>query len=167
MAGPGFPPATLAQINDGVRSALRGHPDPALADILESEQGPLWYRGFALNDETSERANVEAVLQRFGVAHIIVGHTKRTPTIAPRFGARVILTDVAVPDGGVDPHAFLDITNGQMTTVHRGQRIPLDGATDAARCAYLNQVAAADGANGPVAALAAHCDTLSAAATAQ
>jgi hypothetical protein len=165
--GPAFPAATLVQINDAVRGALRGHAAAGFADILENEQGPLWYRGLALNDEASEGANVDALLARFGVAHIVVGHTKRTPTIAPRFGGRVILTDVAVPDGAADPHAFLEISNGQMTTIHRGQRIRLDGSTDAARCAYLNQVAAVDGAGGPVANLAVHCDTLSAAAVAQ
>ncbi len=163
--GPAFPPATLAQINDAVRRALRGEPVTELADILDNQDGPLWYRGLALNDEASEAANVSAVLARFNVARIIVGHTKRTPTIAPRFGGRVILTDVAVPNGASDPQAFLEIANGRMTTVHRGQRIPLDGSTDAARCAYLNQVAGADGAGGAVAALAAQCDSLSRQAT--
>ena len=103
------------------------------------------------------------MLARFHVAHIIIGHTKRTPTIAPRFGGRVILTDVAVPTGASDPHAFLEINNGVMTTIHRGQRIALDGSTDAARCAYLNRVAAADGASGAVAGLASRCESLSAA----
>jgi hypothetical protein len=165
--GPAFPAASLADINNAVRSALRGQPVTAFADILDNEQGPLWYRGLALNDEASEQANVDALLARYSVAHIIVGHTKRTPTIAPRFGGRVILTDVAVPDGATDPHAFLEILDGQMTTIHRGQHIPLNGATDDARCAYLHQVAAADGPGGAVADLASHCATLSQAATAR
>ncbi|MBI3439117.1 MAG: metallophosphoesterase [Proteobacteria bacterium] len=163
--GPTFTEANLDTINSAVRGALRGQPLRRLADVLDNQDGPLWYRGLALNAEASESANVDAVLARFHVAGIIVGHTKRTPTIAPRFGGRVILTDVAVANGATDPHAYLEINNGVMTTVHRGQRITLDGATDASRCAYLNQVAAADGATGAVASLAAHCDALNAAAT--
>ena len=161
--GPTFPQASVAQINDAVRRALRGETVAGFTDILDNQDGPLWYRGFALNDEASEAANVNAVLAHFNVAHIIIGHTKRTPTIAPRFGGRVILTDVAVPSGAADPHAFLEINNGVMTTIHRGQRIALDGSTDAARCAYLNRVAAADGAGGAVAGLAGRCESLSAA----
>ena len=161
--GPTFPQASVAQINDAVRRALRGDAVAGFADILENQDGPLWYRGFALNDEASEATNVNAVLAHFNVAHIVIGHTKRTPTIAPRFGGRVILTDVAVPNGATDPHAFLEINNGVMTTIHRGQRIARDGSSDAARCAYLNRVAAADGAGGAVAALASRCEGLSAA----
>lgn len=161
--GPAFPQASVAQIDDAVQRALRGDAVPGFTDILDNQDGPLWYRGLALNDEASETANVSAVLAHFNVAHIIIGHTKRTPTIVPRFGGRVILTDVAVPNGAVDPHAFLEINNGVMTTVHRGQRIALDGSTDSARCAYLNRVAAADGAAGAVAGLASRCQSLSAA----
>ena len=163
--GPTFTEANVDTINNATRSALRGQPVTGLADILDNQDGPLWYRGLALNAEASEASNVDAVLARFHVARIVVGHTKRTPTIAPRFGGHVILTDVAVANGAADPHAYLEITNGVMTTVHRGQRIALDGSTDAARCAYLNQAAAADGAAGAVANLAAHCDSLSASAT--
>lgn len=162
--GPSFTEPNIDTINSAVRGALRGSPVTGFADILDNQDGPLWYRGMAMNAEASEAANVDAVLARFHVGHIIVGHTKRTPTIAPRFGGRVILTDVAVPSGATDPHAYLEINNGVMTSVHRGQRIALDGSTDAARCTYLNQVAAADGAGGAVAALASRCDSLAAAA---
>ncbi|MFZ2029928.1 MAG: metallophosphoesterase [Vitreimonas sp.] len=165
--GPTFTEANVETINNAVRAALRGQAATGFADILDNQDGPLWYRGLALNAETAEATNVAAVLMRFHATHIIVGHTKRTSTIAPRFGGQVILTDVAVANGASDPHAYLEINNGVMTTVHRGQRITLNGSTDAARCAYLNQVAAADGAGGAVANLASRCDNLSAAATAQ
>lgn len=165
--GPTFTEANVDTINNAVRGALRGQPVTGFADILDNQDGPLWYRGLAFNAEATEAANVDAVLARFHVARIVVGHTKRTPTIAPRFGGRVILTDVAVANGATDPHAYLEINNGVMTTVHRGQRVALEGSTDAARCAYLDRVAAADGAGGAVANLASRCDSLGAVATAQ
>jgi hypothetical protein len=161
--GPTFTESNLDTINNAVRGALRGQLAPGFADILDNQDGPLWYRGLALNAEATESANVDAMLARFHVAHIVVGHTKRTTTIAPRFGGRVILTDVFVPNGATDPHAYLEINNGVMTTVDHGQRFALEGSTDAARCTYFSQIAAV---NANVANLAAHCDSLSAQATA-
>jgi hypothetical protein len=155
--GPSFAGADRQALDDAVRAALRGRPVAAYPDILENQEGPLWYRGFALNAEDAERANLEAVLARQGVARIVVGHTKAASTVMPRFGGRVVLTDIAVPSGYADPHAFLIIENGALTTVHRGQRVALDASTPAAACAYLGRVAAVDGNAGPVAALAARC----------
>lgn len=165
--GPQFPAAGIDQINNAVRAALRGHPAAGFENILDHEQGPLWYRGLAVNDEASEAANVDALLARFSAARIIIGHTKRAPTIAPRFGGRVVLTDVQPAPDGTDPHAYLEILDGRMFAVHRGQRIAMDGTTEAGRCAYLNQVAAADGDHGGVAPLAAHCERLSLGASAR
>lgn len=157
--GQSFNSARRDDLNRAVTSALRGRPQRGYADILTNEQGPLWYRGLALNAEDAERANVEALLANHGVARIVLGHTKRASTVFPRFGGRVILTDIAVPSGYADPHAYLVIENSGLTTVHRGQRVPLRGSTQAETCAYLAQVAALDPAGGPVATLATRCAT--------
>jgi hypothetical protein len=155
--GPSFASADRSTLNDAVRAALRGRPLPAYGDILTNEEGPLWYRGLALNPEPSERALVEALLARHGVNHVVVGHTKRASTIFPRFGGSVILTDIAVPSGYADPRAYLIQDNGEFIAVHRGHRIPLTATTPAEICAYLTQVAAFDHPGGPVAALVANC----------
>jgi hypothetical protein len=155
--GPSFVNAERQAMDDAVRAALRGRPEAAFADILENQDGPLWYRGMALNAEDGERAHVEAVLARQGVSRIVVGHTKAFSTVLPRFNGRVVLTDIAVPAGYADPHAFLIIENGALTTVHRGQRVPLTAGTPAAACAYLGRIAAIDGNAGPVAAAATQC----------
>ncbi|MFT3727007.1 MAG: metallophosphoesterase [Terricaulis sp.] len=159
--GPTYPPADRAALNGAVQSALRGHPVSGdLSDILENENGPLWYRGLAVNAEASERANVDALLQRFGASHIVLGHTKRAPLVLPRFGGKVILTDIAVGAGATDPHAFLIVEGGAYTAVYRGQRVSLGDMSDATRCAYLGQTAAIDQGQGPVANLATHCDVV-------
>ena len=85
---------------------------------------------------------------------IVLGHTKVASTVLPRFGGRVLLADIAVPSGHSDPHAFVIIENGAVSTIHRGQRVPLDASTPAATCAYLTRVAEIDGGTGPVATLA-------------
>jgi hypothetical protein len=138
--GPAFLPPERDAMNDAVRAALKGAPDPAMPDIAENEQGPLWYRGLAINAEAVEAVHLEALLARHSVARVVVGHTKRAAMILPRFGGRVIITDVAVPEGSVDPRAFLIVENGGMIVVHRGQRVPL---TDDV-CAYVALIAALD-----------------------
>jgi hypothetical protein len=164
--GASYPVADRDTLNAAVRAALSGQTQQGpFADILENENGPLWYRGLALNGEAAEQSNVDTLLARFGVAHIIVGHTKRAPLVLPRFAGKVILTDIAVADGAADPHAFLIIDHGAFTAVYRGQHIGLGDMSDAARCAYLGQTAAVDRGQGPVANLAAHCDLAAAGLT--
>lgn len=159
-AGLGIPfqGADRDAMNEAVRAAIRGAPDAAFADILTNEQGPLWYRGLALNDEATETANLVAVLGHQHVARIVLGHTKRAPLVLPRFDGRVILTDIAVPAGAVDPHGYLVEENGVLTAVHRGQRIALPGPAHADLCAYLARVAALDPPGGASARLVAACN---------
>lgn len=157
--GPAYLPAERDAMNEAVRDALNGHPDPAFADILTAQEGPLWYRGLSLNDEALETPHLEALLARHGVSRIIVGHTKRAATVLPRFGGRVIITDIAQARNHPDPRAFLIIENGVFTTVHRGQRVPLVAQTQEQTCDYLAQIADIDGPSGPVRSTLADCDT--------
>lgn len=155
--GPAFAAAPRDAMNEAIRAALRGSPSTAYPDIVTHQEGPLWYRGLATSAEETERANLDAVLAQHGVRRIVIGHSKVTGTVLPRFGGRVVITDIAVPSGHTDPHAFLIIENGQPITVHRGQRVPIVAATSEESCAYLAQIAALDGNTGPVARRAAQC----------
>lgn len=42
---------------------------------LYSSNGPLWYRGWALEDEDKVCADVEKVLAKTGTRRMIMGHT--------------------------------------------------------------------------------------------
>ncbi|MBL8550086.1 MAG: metallophosphoesterase [Hyphomonadaceae bacterium] len=148
--GPAYAASDPDTINRGVRAALEAENE---ADPVLSEAGPLWYRGLAMNEEAAETPNLQAVLAHYGVSRIVVGHTKRAPTILPRFGGRVILTDVLVPSGAADPHAYLVKEGAALFTVHRGTRVPLTGDT----CAYLGAIAALDPQPSPVAPLRSGC----------
>jgi len=151
--GPSFANVGRQTMNDAVRGALRGRPVAAYADILDNQEGPLWYRGLASNAEETERTNLETILTQNRVQRIVLGHTKVAATVLPRFGGRVLLADIAVPSGHSDPHAFVIIENGAVTTIHRGQRVTLDATTPEATCAYLSRIAQIDGGTGPVATL--------------
>ncbi|HWA62749.1 MAG TPA: metallophosphoesterase [Caulobacteraceae bacterium] len=140
-----FTPFDVGVMNKAVAAALRHEPEKAGGphDILWNEQGPLWYRGLAQNDEAAEAPAVAAALQRYGVRHIVIGHTKQYRMVNERFDGGVILTDIAVPRGCADPHGFLVKEGDKLTAVHRGHRLPL-GLSAEAHAAYLAQIAAID-----------------------
>ncbi len=150
--GPEYATAPRPAMNDAVRTIVRGRVPQTYPDIAESA-GPLWYRGLSQNPETTETPNLENVLRSQGVARVIVGHTKVTSTVLPRFNGRVLIADIGVPRGHSDPHAFLIMENGAWITVHRGQRVPVTASTPQATCDYLRRIAAIDGGAGPVAEL--------------
>lgn len=157
--GPSFANYNVATLNAAVVAALRGRPQPAFADILDNQEGPLWYRGLANNPEATEAAHLQTLLTNYRVRRIVLGHTKRNSTVFPRFGGQVVLTDIAVPGGYTDPHAYLVIEGSMLTTVHRGQLVALDASSAQAVCAYLGRVAEIDNGAGPNAALYAQCST--------
>ena len=114
-------------MNKAVIAALRHEPEVVGGphDILWNEQGPLWYRGLAQFSEADEAANVAAVLAHFGVRRIVIGHTKQYSMINSRFDGAVVLTDIAVKGGCLDPHAFLIKEGDALTAVYRGHRLAL------------------------------------------
>jgi hypothetical protein len=145
--GPEYAPFDDAVMNKAVITALNHQPEVAGGphDILWNEQGPLWYRGLAQHDEAAEAPNVDGILARFHVAHIIVGHTKQYPEVMARFEGKVLLTDVLSPNRCVDPHAFLIKQGDRLTTIYRGHELAL-GVSGAEQEAYLKQIAALDAA---------------------
>lgn len=155
--GPAFAAVDRATMNRAVQRAIEGHPVEAYPDILTNEEGPLWYRGLAMNDEATETANLDAILAAQGVRRIVTGHTKLAPLVVPRFGGRVLVADIALPRGNPDPHAFVIIEGDRVTAVHRGQRVPIDASTPQARCTYFAAIAALDPPESPVRTLAAQC----------
>jgi hypothetical protein len=155
--GPSFAAAPRVAMNDAVRAGVRGDPSSTYPDIVSNQEGPLWYRGLSQNPEETETANLETILRAQGVARVVVGHTKVTSTVLPRFDGRVLVADIGVPEGHSDPHAFLIMENGAWSTMHRGRRVPIDASTPAARCAYLRRIAELDNGAGPVAERAGQC----------
>jgi hypothetical protein len=147
--GPAFLPFDIDTMNKAVLAALRHEPEIAGGphDILWSEQGPLWYRGMAQNDEVPESDNVAAALSRNGVRRIMVGHTKQYSMINSRFDGAVIFTDIAVKGGCADPHAFLIKDGDTLMVLYRGHRLPLRTSGEA-HAAYLSEIAALDRAAG-------------------
>jgi hypothetical protein len=99
-----------------------------LESLVAAENGPLWYRGLAREDETAFAASVEQVLQALDARRIVVAHTvTKTGGIQSRFGGRVLMIDA-----GMAPHygghlAALEIdSEGRATAVYPGGREVLE-----------------------------------------
>lgn len=83
----------LKDINNGLRQELsflgRAARNPQSAsipfkpEIVYNSNGPLWYRGLALNNEHDFKAEVDKILNNLGAKYIVAAHT-------PRTGSRVV-----------------------------------------------------------------------------
>ncbi|HEX6398809.1 MAG TPA: metallophosphoesterase [Steroidobacteraceae bacterium] len=92
---------SLKDINGAVRAVLEGRepPDGAArerAEFLLGESGPLWYRGYfpaPSGQAPATTADIDRIRKQFGVAAILVGHTK-VPTITSLYEGRVVAVQV-------------------------------------------------------------------------
>ena len=72
-------------------------PGFAAAEILFDEDGPLWYRGLALEEPGAIEPVLGRILEAQGVERLVVGHTPpRSLTVESRFGGRVIFIDTGM-----------------------------------------------------------------------
>jgi hypothetical protein len=122
-------------INDGVRREIgrdydktRRTPQTTLA---AGENGPLWYRGLALEPEQAFAPQVDAILAAQKAHAIVVGHSVAAGTIATRFGGKVFTIDtgmqsIYVPEG--KPSA-LEIKGSVITAIYLDRREVLAGRT--------------------------------------
>ncbi|KAG8711794.1 hypothetical protein FRC08_015420 [Ceratobasidium sp. 394] len=80
---------------------------PASATQAEHElygtDGPLWYRGWAVEPDSFVCPSVEGVLAKTGVRRMIMGHTPNFEHIVSRCGGKIIIIDTGISKayGGV------------------------------------------------------------------
>ncbi|KZP22815.1 Metallo-dependent phosphatase [Athelia psychrophila] len=58
--------------------------------------GPLWYRGWAVDPEREACAKVDAVLAQIGARRMIMGHTPNMDEIVSRCGGKIIIIDTGI-----------------------------------------------------------------------
>lgn len=102
---------------------------------LIDADGPLWYRGLALNPDDQQPA-VDALLRRYSARRIVLGHTPQRPgRIRLRYSGAVALIDTGMLTSYFNegqPSA-LEIQDGRLTAIYLTGREPLTGSTAAAR----------------------------------
>ncbi|KAF8514535.1 Metallo-dependent phosphatase-like protein [Hysterangium stoloniferum] len=82
-----------------------GLPPGSTSEEIEfyGSDGPLWYRGWAQDDEDVVCAKVGAVTTKIGVRRLIMGHTPDFDKIVSRCGGKIIIIDTGISKayGGV------------------------------------------------------------------
>ena len=91
---------------------------------LITEEGPLWFRGYARWPD-EEEPKVVSLLERLGVVRVVCGHTPIVPGgITVRFGGRVILIDTGMLTstykGG--QASALEIKGTELTAIYTDRR---------------------------------------------
>ena len=92
--------------------------------LVAGENGPLWYRGLAKEDETLFAPALEQILEAMDARAIVVGHTVTvTGRIQDRFGGRVVMIDAGMAPAYEGSLAALEIdAEGRMTAVYPDAR---------------------------------------------
>jgi hypothetical protein len=119
-----------AGINERVEAELKRLPvrDPAqLAALwITREDGPLWYRGLALEDEVAFSADADRILEALKARAVVVGHTApQSRRITTRFGGRVVQIDTGMLGGAFFPAgraSALEIRAGRLTAIYEDGR---------------------------------------------
>lgn len=117
-------------INTTVRAELHQRlsiSDPGIdATLSAGPNGPLWYRGLALDNSGVTTADVNAILAALEARTIVIGHTVTQGfQIRHRFNHRVVQIDTGLLGGKFFPGgraSALEIHDGRFTAIYEGRR---------------------------------------------
>ena len=92
------------------------------AEILYSDLGPFWYRGYYYGEKASS-SQIDSTLSSYKVKHIATGHTVIADTISVLYGGRVLNTDV---HHAKEKSEAILVENGNYYRMNAaGERFPL------------------------------------------
>lgn len=95
--------------------------DPLLS-ALHAADGPIWYRGYFLDERMSQQ-QVDDIAAQLGVGRIIVGHTSM-PAVLSLFDQKVIAIDSSIKKG--QRGELLIVEEGRLQRgTFTGERLPL------------------------------------------
>ena len=88
---------SLREINKLARpyyaDTISNYEDPK-SDILFSDYGPFWYRGYYDKNNTAIPSQIDSTLSQFKAKHIVTGHSIVADTVSMWYGGRLFNTDV-------------------------------------------------------------------------
>jgi hypothetical protein len=141
--GPTLATSSVREINERMRAELRLRDVPK-DGLASGRGGPLWYRGLAQDAEADLQPYVDQLLARYGVSHIVIGHTTTPGAVVPRLGGKILLIDVGLSAGYGTHPACLVVQNGTAFALHRGQLLRLPLGDEGSTVDYLRAAAALD-----------------------
>ncbi len=139
---------SLEEMTGQVMKAMKNY-NPAVTTIIDDPLGPVWYRGLAQESEDDEIyiQTLDNILNRYGIKHMVVGHSPTGGVVWPRFDQRVVVNDTGIAAHYGSHKGVLEITAGGLVAIYGDQRIPLHSDNEG-REAYLRAVIEADSNNG-------------------
>jgi hypothetical protein len=123
---PSYADKSLEKINQAVRKDL-AESNKSAEGVTGDPSGPLWYRGLAVDDESSGEQGLDAVLKAHGASRIVVGHTVSKDQIKVRADGRVIMIDVGMSRFYGGAAVCLEIDEGKFFSVKSDRREELPG----------------------------------------
>lgn len=144
--GPDYCQMSLQQLTEQAHEELQ-HYDPNTDGVIDDENGPLWYRGLATEDEQAFAPVLDQILDRYDANRIVVGHTPTGGVVWPRFDARVIVNDTGIAAYYGGNNAFLILEGNSAVAGYAQERIEIPG-DEAQRLDYLRKVIALKPDNG-------------------
>ena len=94
----------------------------SLLTLMNTMNGPLWYRGYFDKEEVTKR-DIDRLLKQLGKRHIIVGHTSHE-AITPLYNNKIFGVDSSIKFGKSGEIPFRDKTGFSRGTI-TGERIRL------------------------------------------
>ncbi|MFO0709468.1 MAG: metallophosphoesterase [Sandaracinus sp.] len=98
----------LDAVNHAARDFFLG--EGPLSSILASEESPIWYRGYALEDGPEICAQLQGALEALHASRMVVGHTVQEGGITHACEGRVFRVDVGLARLYDGPIQALEIT---------------------------------------------------------
>jgi hypothetical protein len=113
-----------ARVKREIGEDLATTKESPLTTLAAGENGPLWYRGLAKDDESILAPQVDQVLRTLGARAIVVGHSVTgTGRIEARLGGRVIGIDIGMGDVYGGNLAALEVgPDGSLTALYPDKR---------------------------------------------
>jgi hypothetical protein len=139
---PKYAKYSVRKFNDEVSKELKDF-SKLEGGVVMDQDGPLWYRGLAQDDERELAPHVKSVLERLNAKYIVIGHTPTKGMIMPRFEGKVLLIDVGLSQVYGAHSACLIVESGKPQALHRGSKVALP-MMPADLTRYLNQIKSLD-----------------------
>jgi hypothetical protein len=121
---PSVPARTLEELNRWVHQDLAPGVKPGHGGV--HPEGPLWFRGYALDEERVWEQGLTEVLQRFEARRMVMGHTtQRDGRILVRFGGRTVFIDTGLSTHYGRHLAALELRGERLTALYPEGRVSL------------------------------------------
>lgn len=121
---PSYSVHSIRKLNEIIREELM-RADPEKSLICKDPDGPLWYRGYAGDDELKLANEIKVIQERYGIRHVVVGHTVSKDGVMSRCGGAIVMIDVGLSRAYDGVPACLEIEGGEfrVMTVDGSRRV--------------------------------------------